>query len=135
MLVPSQRVAQVQLLGLASPSSPGRLAHPVWGSGGSSEEAEFANGFFYGAIDEAGGTFAGDDVAFIFPDFRTVLVGRFEGGHMREAKAARSELNAAHNAYYFIIFYYAVLGQSVVSAASSDWPSPGRETRSIGTRR
>lgn len=50
----------------------------------------FHDGFLYGRpVDKVNGIFTGNKVVFVFPDFETVLVGRFENNTMIGAKTAR----------------------------------------------
>lgn len=47
----------------------------------------FKNGFLYGVLDKEGEEMSGDNIAFIFPDMKTALVGRFKANTMIEAFA------------------------------------------------
>lgn len=43
-------------------------------------------GFLVGTVDPLTGEFSGDQIAFLYPDYQTALLGRFENGVMKAAK-------------------------------------------------
>ena len=74
----------------------GKPLGKVWKIPNTHSQQQFRDGFFYGALDTIDGRFSGDDVAFIFPDMKTVLVGKFREGYMvagRESKIIAERCN------------------------------------------
>ena len=71
-------------------SSPGKPIGKVWKRPKTVKNyGQFQNGFFYGSLDSIGQRFSGDDVIFVFPDMKTVLVGKFRKGHMVAARESK----------------------------------------------
>ena len=55
---------------------------------GYSDSSPFNHGFLYGPLDERG-EMSGEAVAFVYPDMRTALAGRFRGNVMKRARATK----------------------------------------------
>lgn len=65
----------------------GKRVGPVWI--GLVGDPILAQGFLYGLPDKKTGKLTGDDIVYIYPDYKTVLRGRFEDKIMKSARLAK----------------------------------------------
>lgn len=59
-----------------------------WLSMGYDDRSSFFNGFLFGEIDPRGAV-SGDDAVFVYPDMKTVLVGKYADNEMMGARESR----------------------------------------------
>ncbi len=67
-----------------------------WTSMGYSEASPFNNGFLYGPLDERG-EMSGDNIVYVYPDLKTVLVGNFSANVMLGARASKVVAERCHS--------------------------------------
>ena len=69
--------------------TPGKPVGKVWKIPRTISRNQFRDGFFYGSLDSISGKFSGDNVTFVFPDMKTVLVGKFKNSYMVAARESK----------------------------------------------
>ena len=79
-----------------------------WTSMGYSDSSPFNHGFLYGPLDERG-EMSGEAVAFVYPDMRTALAGRFRGNVMKRARATKVQERKGLMLLFLLLDLFALL--------------------------